>query len=258
MWNATKNRGEEGFLLVEVALVLIILGIILGPSFILFRNYQRFQQLQTTQKHQDIVFQSLCQYFSQYGHLPLPSYPECFGYKCADKGLSPSYVGIIPFRLLGLSEKHAKDGYNQWMTYAVDPRLTMLGNVDRLMMCTMVFKYPSKIKIQDGDVECVNAILEKQGKETKYDGIAVVLISHGPEKSGALIKRGERTSLYQKAGMCKKKNCQDLLSFCAFPQSNDEGINDDIVKWMTRGYLVKEAGLSCIDYFFPHWCVPLK
>ena len=55
MWNATKNKGEQGFLLVELALALVILGIILGPSLIAFRHYQRFQQVQATKKNQETV-----------------------------------------------------------------------------------------------------------------------------------------------------------------------------------------------------------
>jgi len=261
MWNATKNKGEEGFLLVELALALIILGIVLGPSLVAFHTYQRFQQLQTTKKNQETVFRALAHYLSQHGCLPYPADPESRdenrGVSSFDRWRSYKYVGTVPYRTLGVSEHVAKDGYHQWMTYAIDPALAVRGNLDRAMICEMIFKKQSQIQLQEGSVSCVNKVLEKEGKDKKHDGVAIVLISHGPRKQGAFSLSG-RLPVGEKAGLCKKKNCQDVLSFCAAPDPHDAGINDDIVQWMSRGQLIKEAGISCSDYFFPHWTVPLQ
>jgi type II secretory pathway pseudopilin PulG len=261
MWNATKNKGEQGFLLVELALALVILGIILGPSLIAFRHYQRFQQVQATKKNQETVFRSLAHYLSLHGCLPYPADPEkrgvSQGMASFERWKTNRYVGTVPYRTLGIAESSAKDGYHQWMTYAVDPSLTLRGNLDRSMICEMVFRKQSEIQLQDGTLSSLNKVLEHGCKDKKYDGVAVVLISHGPKKQGAFSTNG-RVPLDEHAGLCKRKNCQDVLSFCLAPDPSDAGVNDDSLWWISRGQLMKEAGFSCSDYFFPHWTIPLN
>jgi hypothetical protein len=143
------------------------------------------------------------------------------------------------------------------MTYAVDPSLTLRGNLDRSMICEMVFRKRSEIQLQDRALSSLNTVLENGCKDKKYDGVAVVLISHGPKKQGAFSTNG-RLPLDEHAGLCKRKNCQDVLSFCLAPDPSDAGVNDDRLWWISRGQLIKEAGFSCSDYFFPHWTIPLN
>ena len=261
MWNATKSKGEQGFFLVELALALVIFGIILGPSLIALRHYQRLQQVQTTKKHQETVLRALAQHLSLHGYLPFPADPK--GADFSQGVSSPTrqqrnpYVGAVPYRTLGIEKENAKDGYHQFMTYAVDSSLTTNGNRDRKMICETVFKNKSQLQLQEGAVSSMNSELEKNCKDKKYNGVAVVLVSHGPRKQGAFFRNG-RNPLDSSAGRCKKKNCQDTLSFCVSPAPGDEGINDDIVRWMSRSQLIQEAGFSCSDYFFPHWTTPLR
>lgn len=172
--------------------------------------------------------------------------------------LGKPLVGVVPFRTLGLPEKVAKDGHGAWLTYAVDPTALWRWHPSRHALCRILFSAPSLVKVRASGA-WVNAQLTTAGKP-QHDGVAFVLISHGKGK-GAFDPAGgadtrQRITLLPQSSLCKQQNCQDHLTFCAQPDSHDEGIFDDVVLWRTRTQLLAEGGLHCADFFFPNMQTP--
>lgn len=253
MWKGTRSR-EQGFLLLELALALMVLGMILGPSLTAFRTYQRMRQERVTREHQRIIVQALAHHLSQYGFIPYPAEimdPAHLKGKGRESWRGPKMaVGIVPYGSLGLPAHVAKDGYHYWMTYVVDSMWTIRGYQTHGVLCKCLFESPSRLDLQEGDVRSVTSSMT-MAPSKGYGGVAVILVSHGPQGRGSLLENGTRIPLLSHSGRCKRQNCQDSLFFCAAPPPGDVGINDDLVLWISRAQLSKEAGIGCADAFFP-------
>lgn len=120
---ATK-KVVKGFTLLEMSIVLIIAGLILGMTLPLLRTFLERQRDLETQKHQEQVLFSMASYVLKNNHLPEPADSESGGE--ATRRTCEDHIcrGHIPFRTLGIPEALAKDGNHRWMLYAVPQPLT--------------------------------------------------------------------------------------------------------------------------------------
>ncbi len=134
----------------------------------------------------------LQEYLAQNGRLPCPADvlapPESRGerrFGCAQT--RGGYIGIVPYRTLGLPESVAKDGYGQWMTYVVDPEMTGHLHTIRLFLCRDLFSKPPQIDVQDGDTLSINRFLKSSQPSKRSDGCGCSAYHHGV-KGWALCK----------------------------------------------------------------------
>ncbi|MDB5478111.1 MAG: hypothetical protein JWM96_606 [Alphaproteobacteria bacterium] len=140
-----KSSSESGFTLVEIAVVVLIIGILMGGAVSMLTPYLQMAKRSTTQTKLENISQSLAFYAQNYGRLPCPTNPNSndtsnppFGAprnsgtngtvvgNVCDSGTltTDDYIGIVPFRALGLTEDQVKDSYGRFITYAVSPVLT--------------------------------------------------------------------------------------------------------------------------------------
>lgn len=190
--------------MLELAIALGILGMVMGMAFSFLSLAKSYQCDETTEKHQNLLLQSLSHFAIQYDRLPCPADPLLSqgGVEEAQRG-QESFVqgtvckrtkGIIPFRTLGLSESIAKDGYHHWITYAIDEGSN--GAPSDVSFPTFCWKKPySRLVVLEGNGERTaeegrtSLALPPADPRTPYpllpDWIAVVLISHGPKGQGA-------------------------------------------------------------------------
>ncbi|MGL5784224.1 MAG: hypothetical protein ACRCYZ_01925 [Alphaproteobacteria bacterium] len=236
-------RNQEGFSLLEIALGLMLLGMLGGIFLPFLMNQQQLRKSQLTLQHQERIIHSLALYATLHGRLPCPGNPSAKG---KERGVALAYctsqtaVGIVPYRSLGLPEQFSKDGYLNEFTYGVHPSLAKPvqqamapeRSSDDRGFCAKIHEKEHKhfLDVQEGETPSVRQSL-KGG-----DVIAFVLVSHGPSGEGAFQKGilgTTRRSLHQ-AGPCKLKNADGDLVFCAKPTSQEAGLFDDRVKWETR------------------------
>lgn len=258
MWKGFKSN-QDGFLFIELAFVLILVGIILASAISVFRTQNQVQRAKLTRDNQEIILDMLQEYLAQNGRLPCPgdvlAPPESRGERrmgCAKGG----YIGIVPYRTLGLPESVAKDGYGHWMTYAVDPEMTGHLHTIRIFLCRDLFSKPPQIDVQDQDTPSINRFLKTGQQAKRCDGVAVVLISHGSKGWGALQNNGTRSLVPHHVSFCKKLNCQDTPHFCASPSGKDRGLFGEYVQWRTRSQMVRGAHIHCFDTLFPSTTAP--
>ncbi|MGL4825044.1 MAG: hypothetical protein ACRC4G_02465 [Alphaproteobacteria bacterium] len=236
-------RKQEGFSLLEIALGLMLLGMLGGVFLPFLMNQQQLRKSQLTLQHQERIIHSLALYANLHGRLPCPANPSAKG---KERGVAPAYcviktaVGIVPYRSLGLPEHFAKDGYLNEFTYGVHPSLA--NQVEQAIIseryadlrgfCAKVNEKDRKysLDVQEGETLSVQQSL-KGG-----DVIAFVLVSHGPSGEGAFQRRNSGTTRrpLSQAGPCKRKNADGDLAFCAKPSPQETGLFDDRVKWETR------------------------
>ncbi len=264
-------KKEDGFILIEVAVALIIFGLILGPGFIAWRTHNTIRQQQITRQHQELIFQALGQHLEFNGCLPKPSAisSQVWGENTASY-TGVSKPGIVPYRTLGLPARVAKDGFGHWMTYAVDSEMTTPGVRFQCHMCTQFLSVASKLDVIEGGKSVQQAmetnhqryqaaILSKENEDQekfslhfkeRFNGIAVILVSHGYNGWGAPKAPGLRNPVPPNATPAARMNADDTLTFATPDQNLAQSANQCIVAWKTRSQMMAQAHLSCMDVLF--------
>jgi prepilin-type N-terminal cleavage/methylation domain-containing protein len=137
---------QKGFTLIEMAIVLAISGVMLGAAIMMFVPYLEYSQMKNTRDKEEIIAFAVAQFAQTYGRLPCPADPnpgavpfgsprnsgpdgdDLVSQNCGSN--ESDYVGMVPFRALGLSEKDILDGYNNYFTYAVSPTMALFNATD--------------------------------------------------------------------------------------------------------------------------------
>lgn len=142
--NRQKNaKGQAGFTLVEIAVVLVVVSIFLTGIILSFATYTQSKNVELTQKRMDVVLDALSIYVQKNNRLPCAADPsgnnastmgrERNGGNClALAGATPTeqqvyraVEGIVPYRDLNLPEEAAKDAWGHYITYRPAPNLTI-------------------------------------------------------------------------------------------------------------------------------------
>lgn len=123
----TKHSAHSGFTLVEIAIVLTIIGILLGSGIVALNGIMDDVRYRTTQDRLRGVSQALAVYAQNYMYMPCPANPAvspvtgraiaaCGTYTPGGNGA----IGIVPYATIGLTQEQARDGYGNFITYAVN------------------------------------------------------------------------------------------------------------------------------------------
>ena len=123
----THRKRLAGFSLVEMAIVILIAGIMMGAGLSLFAVKQDAAKRDVTQKHQEAIKQALISYLGQYKRLPCPAIvnstatPPYTGLEDRNSTPCTKYSGIVPYQTLGLDRSVALDGWENFIAYVVSP-----------------------------------------------------------------------------------------------------------------------------------------
>ena len=195
-----KNRG---FSLIEVAIALIVVGLITAPMIGAYHIYKMNKQITQSQGYLQVIDKALRQYVNEKGRYPLPAVrnlteasplygqpylntpaslaamPTCAATggdtnvcKTPSPGIAGQmiYIGDVPFAALGLPKMFFRDGYGSKFTYAVSARLTNAATF-----------------AQNGGVI---RVLDRSGGPANnsriggVDAVHYVVVSHGPDRVG--------------------------------------------------------------------------
>jgi prepilin-type N-terminal cleavage/methylation domain-containing protein len=143
--------GQRGFVLIELAIVLVVLGVLGGVLFSDLQSLSRHRHRQKTLAHQKAIFQALAEHLAHYGCLPQSACD--FGPSRGKTGSivgQPGGPGIVPFRTLGLDEAIAKDGYGRFFTYVVHAPMTTQGLPDKASLCRAALLGRPTLDVLDG------------------------------------------------------------------------------------------------------------
>ena len=237
-----------GFSLIELSVVLVIMGTLMGLGLPLLTAWMSVYKTKQTHAHQTQVVTALAAYVLQTAKLPSPADPAAPPH---EQGIACSNLtqGIIPYRTLGIREELAKDGFKQWMTYAPSSHL-----LDRALQGppgnykNKKRKEPKPLFLMEDDEKgqeqeqkldsfferfCKGSLSKDEGftlklttetgqsvldkREDSNDFIAFVLVSHGPEGSGAYRVNGTRDRFPVVNPLLEGENADDTLAFVTRP-----------------------------------------
>lgn len=223
-----KLAGDEGFSLLELSIVLIILGILGGLSLPLLTAQIQRAALVKTRAHQEYVLSAIAAYVEKNKRFPCTALPQSLG---VEYGISQLHCrgqrakGIIPFKTLGISEIYSQDGFKRLMTYVVEPEFT---KVDTALQNEMG-GYITLLR-EDGST----AIAPPLVTDRNPNSVALLLISHGESGTGAFIGKGQPGKVQgNNISAHKRENLDDNFTFIESSQS------DDIIRWESRDLFLK-------------------
>lgn len=129
-----QGTKKNGFTLIEMAVVVLVIGLMGGLFFKVIRPFIESMRYLATETRNNNVEEALAIYVARNFRLPCPADPSIaqtagnFGYEAGSgpNGDTPPVAGgctitegILPFRTLGLSRLDALDGWSRFMTYAI-------------------------------------------------------------------------------------------------------------------------------------------
>lgn len=188
---------RQGFTLIELSIVLLILSLIGGGLLAALTQNTRLTQQKELQSKLDAIESGLIRYRRQYNRLPCPAdgsltvSDRYFGIEAANSGVcdgNPSAnfndsantsEGVIPVRTLGLPDDFIFDPWGGRFSYAVDIRMTA----------------PSAFMNHAMDDLTIGSITLVDSNELEITDRAIaVVLSHGANGHGAFQLSGLRKS----------------------------------------------------------------
>jgi prepilin-type N-terminal cleavage/methylation domain-containing protein len=241
-----RNR-ESGFTLVELAISITIISLFVAAAIPLYTMYLKQKAITTTRENQADVYYALLDYKSKLAKYPCPaslSKPisdplygrsetcpsalapgACLDGVCVEQGpvqittlpgptLTTTRVvrGAVPYKVLGLTEKQAYDGYGRRLVYAVTERLTDQDQFDE----------------NHGGIQLVNAANASLTDPTPgAGGTHFVIVSGGERGDGFYNHDGNMVGTCDTTRL-EGENCdQTPLAVYRISSVSDAGNNQD-------------------------------
>lgn len=223
-----KHRPDRGFTLIEIAIVLFIVGLLLGGLLPTLSSQLEQRKTNETRKHLDEIKEALIGYAVANGNFPCPAKSASDGVE--DRNLATGACnqrqGYIPWISLGVAKL---DAWGRLIGYSATPLYT---NTTPLTKFKLGDVRDITIRTRDTAGTLVNLT-------TSID-IPVVILSHGKNGYGATLENG--TVLGNTATNTDEQANSSTTgtSFISRDQSNNTsggGEFDDLVVWISPNIL---------------------
>jgi type II secretory pathway pseudopilin PulG len=220
------HKKGGGFTLLEIAVVLLIIGLLTGGILGPLSNQIEQRKISDTQKLLEITQDALLGYAVAKGRLPCPAISASNGNEDRTSGLCTGgkRVGFIPWVTLGTQKN---DSWGRLFRYGVSPAFSN---------AQIVIASVSDIDIRTRDNTSVNTI-------SLASNVSVMVMSHGPNgfggyyESGALVADTSITNIDEKTNYANATTNQFIKRDLTANLSASGGEFDDIVTWMPSSIL---------------------
>jgi len=267
-------RAVGGFSLIEIAIVLTLIGILLGGVFGVASDYLAAENREITAARLEAIEEALVLYVSRNKRLPCPADGTAAEGTAADGVPDPNgetqtctagvQYSVVPWRALGMEPEATRDGFGRRVTYRVYDGADGLTRTDGIDMSECEAAAEDD---QPGPIECGTGVAPTEFLESKGltvedpDGTAIVdpgspeagggaafvLVSHGNDGAGAYTRGGTRIALAPAGQADQRENTDMDDTFVLGGLNAAEGTNayfDDIVTAPTIHEIASRAGLG--------------
>jgi len=218
----------QGFTLVEMAIVLVIVGLLIGGLVTPLSVQLEQRRVADTQRAMDEAREALIGFAVRNGYLPCPAISAINGLEDRDgaRCSGERRIGFLPWATLGLNKL---DSWNRLYLYSVTPAFTDSANFFRL-------NTPRDITIASRDA------LGNLIPASASNDIPAVILSHGRNGFGAYSDAGIRQADTGGVNIDEKANMslsgQAFISRVASDvNTTPGGAYDDLVVWLSPNIL---------------------
>lgn len=243
---APRRDAESGFSLIELAVVVLIIGILLTMGLGAMNAVRENTALSATNSKQTAIKEALIGYLRRNSRLPCPD-TEPLALTAPD-GIEnratagdpatacSSAFGILPYVTLGIPRDAAQDGWGNFFSYHVS-NLTAVTNTNWTLSASFRTGNTGVITVNDrtSDLAAATPISTT---------VVAVIVSHGPNGFGAYTIGGTRNALAAVATYDERDNTNADTTYYRRSQTTDDaswttrGAFDDIVMYLTADDLL--------------------
>lgn len=231
-----KHRPAHGFSLVEMAIVLVIVGLLLGGMLMPLSAQMEQRRISETKKAMDEITQALIGFAVVNGRLPCPADPTLArgtlnaGREDFSGTICNRFVGALPWADLGVNET---DAWGWRFTYRVT---ASFGDaISQNTFTPPVSCTPTPTPTQSSFALCSqgdNTILATAGGATVASTIPAVIISHGKNGAGGYTITGTQIPLSADADEAENSNGDTT-----FVNKTPTDTYDDLTVWVSPNTL---------------------
>lgn len=279
---------RHGFSLLELSVVLVLLGLIVGFGVNIGQTAVKGSSRLTTQERMALVKESLDAYAARNGYLPCPAdpalLPSTANYGLESRGAAGAgclstggvfstagvWFGTLPVRNLGLDEGYVSDVWGNKLTYAVSEN----HNGNTLALPTAISggwnSYADRtgtITVNSGTIAApvtISSTRDLANGSVPGAGATYVVISHGPNGRGA-YGMDSTAAKSCTAGFIDTQNC-DRNNAVFFDSTYNDGAQtttqfDDYVVWGSNTAARTPVDLlpdTCPAGVCETWCAPCE
>jgi len=219
-------RRQDGFTLVEIAIVLLIVGLMIGGLIAPLSSQMEQRHVTDTKRAMDEAREALFGFALRNGYLPCPAISATNGLEDRSNNSCNKRYGFLPWATLGVSRL---DGWNRLMGYSVTPAF---ANSATLFTLRSERDITIATRGRNGQLTAATAI----------NDIPAVIISFGRNGYGATSDQNTILADTGTGNLDEKTNLQSSgTALIARDPSDDErspgGAFDDMVIWMSPNIL---------------------
>ena len=270
------RRAAHGFTIAEMAVVVVIMGVIMAASIRLLGTQMENAALRETREKQQAIKAALIGHLRHFKALPCPDDSFAAGVPPtgqAPAALCPTSYGVVPWLALGLPREAVLDGWGNFFVYHVVSGTGFLSNWTTPLAANAfnLLEYeavppalsapPTQLVVQERDAS--------GALQPITAAAVVVLVSHGKRDSGAIKQGGQVVPVNPGGSADEAANAiidsmgalRPVTSFVkgslALTGVNYSGAFDDVLTYMTApdllGPLIQDKTLlgGCKAYCNP-------
>ncbi|HZP88337.1 MAG TPA: type II secretion system protein [Burkholderiales bacterium] len=223
----TYVRRHEGFSLIEVAIVILVMTLVLGSLLTPLNAQLERRQIDETQRALEDIREALLGFAMANGRLPRPAQSAADGTeRSANCTTHQDCTGFVPWVILGTARA---DAWGKLIRYSVSPGLAQTG-----APIALASSGTKRIRTRD-----------PLGAPILADNVAAVLISHGARAwghtiDGVDIPDGSSTNVDEDANATQYGRTTDPFYARTMSQlvSSPGGEFDDLVVWIPQPLLL--------------------
>lgn len=221
-----NHKRQAGFTLVEIAIVLLIVGLMIGGLIAPLSSQMEQRRVTDTRRVMDEAREALFGFALRNGYLPCPAISSSNGLEDRTGNLCNKRYGYLPWATLGVARL---DGWNRVLGYTVTPAFA-----DAATLFTL--KTPRDITI---------ATRAANGQLTAATGISDIpaaIISFGRNGYGATSDQNTVVADAGSGNLDEKTNLQSSGNALIARDPSDDpraagGAFDDMVNWVSPNIL---------------------
>lgn len=212
----TISKNFKGFSLVEMAVVVVLIGVLMTFGIKLASSFQDRAAYSSTREKQSKIQDSLRAYLAQNGRLPCPaivsSPPQGLEVPAVPNGICDANPGIIPYATLGLPRDSVIDGWNHLFIYEV-ANIANCGGVGTWVTTSNFVAAPFRT-YHDGENGCITITDDQNGDgvlELPNRTVVAVVVSNGANGEGGYSQNGVLSQLNE-ADTTNSREKDNILS----------------------------------------------